>query len=519
MAPAAHAAPSGSALARSVARASAAQRTADFPAPQKKRDLWIDRLTQLRNGPGVLVAEPVATDAALASFGDGCGRWLHLIVGGQVEFSKTPLWSDLELTRGELGREDLRLTRAELATMAQRASLRLGMTDVALGEIRGTPKRVTLTYQWWSVATGKKRGAPLAITGSEAAVVAGLPKLAKQLCAAVGLASAHVPARVAESAADLGALGSWPRVPGEGEAGAVLPALTAFVRQTAPGAVAGKQPVPVLAVFLSMIYCGALRDVPRMTTFGKVLTQALPGNTQAYGEIVGRAARSGHATVAILPAKAVQEQLAHHRDNYLLYGAQHYLQALGGDKEQARSSMELAVRCSASNPIAWANLGKWIYWQANQVRRGRFLGKMTAEERQFCGQLYLERLPVTLREAELDTHYWASWVAVSEAAAFVGYEKMADYGMGRALALAPHRYEALAWGLQLYQPKWLDDRAKLEKVAHAAAVAAKSWNTPMRRGMAKNIYCAGLPDLVEPLLTAQERVEWRQALAMRQKRR
>jgi hypothetical protein len=90
----------------------------------------------------------------------------------------------------------------------------------------------------------------------------------------------------------------------------------------------------------------------------RILTQALPGNTQVYGELVGRAARSGQATVAMLPAKAIQEQLAHHRDNYLLHGAQHYLQGLGGDKDQARRSMELAVRCSASNPIAWANLSK-----------------------------------------------------------------------------------------------------------------------------------------------------------------
>src|SRR5205807_8581268 len=130
-----------------------ATRSGTSPARQKKVGLWIDRLTPVMSGPGVLVAEPVAAGGRdeLANFGAGCGRWLHLIIGGQGEFGKTPLWSDNEITWTGLGRNDLRLTRADLATLSKRPSLSLGITYLALGEIRRTANSVTLTYQWWSV--------------------------------------------------------------------------------------------------------------------------------------------------------------------------------------------------------------------------------------------------------------------------------------------------------------------------------------------------------------------------------
>jgi hypothetical protein len=253
----------------------------------------------------------------LANFGAGCGRWLHLIIGGQGEFGKTPLWSDFVTTQTGLGRKDLRLTRADLATLSTRPSLSFAITHLALGEIRKTAGSVTLTYQWWSLRTRKPSGAPVAVKGTEAVVVAQLPKLAARLCSALGIRDPHVPRGVAESVEDLRALGSCPRVPGQGGQRAALPHFAALDGRFAPpdgrfapAGGANKQPLPVLAAFLNMISEGSLRHVPHVTATGDALTQALPDNALVYAEYLRWVARSCRATGSALPADAIKLQLA-----------------------------------------------------------------------------------------------------------------------------------------------------------------------------------------------------------------
>jgi hypothetical protein len=183
--------------------------------PARKASAWTDRLTQFDNGPGVLICDPapVEADAAAADFGAGCGRWLHLLIGGQGELGKTPRWSEQEITRAALSRGDLRLTTADLRKLAQRAGISLGITHVALGEISGSTSECSLSYQIWSVPGQKPVGAPLTLRGSAAEVVAQLPMATRGLCGALGITAPRIPEAVGESAEELQFLGSIPRVP------------------------------------------------------------------------------------------------------------------------------------------------------------------------------------------------------------------------------------------------------------------------------------------------------------------
>lgn len=63
---------------------------------QQEAGVWAQTSLQttlkpVPSGNGLIVFEPIATDAALADFGAGCGRWLHLMVAGQSALGKTPL--------------------------------------------------------------------------------------------------------------------------------------------------------------------------------------------------------------------------------------------------------------------------------------------------------------------------------------------------------------------------------------------------------------------------------------------
>lgn len=89
----------------------------------------LQSLPPLDSGPGIAVCEPTVQKSALrlANFGAGCGRWLHLHVGGQGEFGKTPLWGSMDDARRDMNRPDLRFAKADALQLAQK----LGATHVA----------------------------------------------------------------------------------------------------------------------------------------------------------------------------------------------------------------------------------------------------------------------------------------------------------------------------------------------------------------------------------------------------
>ena len=151
-------------------------------------------LKPVNSGEGLIVCEPVPSPAmtALGAFGNGCGRWLHLTLGGQGELGQTPHWGAIEDARREMGRKDVRLAPGQIAILARK----FGVTRVATGRLDGNAKQCVLSYQLWSVPGGQAIGAPVAISGTPDQIVAGLPGLARRLAAQLGLKSLRVPARL-----------------------------------------------------------------------------------------------------------------------------------------------------------------------------------------------------------------------------------------------------------------------------------------------------------------------------------
>jgi hypothetical protein len=332
------------------------------PAAPKKEKRWTDALKQYDNGAGLLVCDPapLQADAAAAEFGAGCGRWLHLVVAGHGELGKTPFWSDQEITRKALSRSDLRLTKADLAKMAQRAGISLGITHVALGEISGSVADCTLTYQIWSVPGQKEVGAPLTLRGSAAKVMAGLPMVAMGLCGAVGISKPRIPVEVRESAEELQFLGSIPRVPAVQDPKMPAAQLQEIAARLSSGGDQSKSSPPGLAAFLSMIYHAASGEPSEAAVLAKELARAMPENVLVGAECASLAYELKLPSTVDFPAPWIKQGLERFPNNFALRTAQCRLQLLGDRKTEARKNAEHAVRCATHNPEAWSFLAGLI---------------------------------------------------------------------------------------------------------------------------------------------------------------
>ena len=126
---------------------------------------------------------------------------------------------------------------------------------------------------------------------------------------------------------------------------------------------------------------------------------------------------------------------------------------------------------------------------------------------------YAEEVPVVLHAVQLNPRSVTGWLKVSTAAAFASDDELADAAYGKALALDPGYLPAYRWGLELYQPKWLNDEQKLAWVVRKASEAGNQWNFASRleiacktNVIADQIRQTHLAELAQPLLrTDQER--------------
>ncbi len=398
------------------------------------------------SGPGVVVCEPVAQNARaqIAAFGAGCGRWLHLAVGGHGEFGKTPLWGAVDDARLAMGKPDLRFAPQDAARLARK----LGITHAATGRISGDATRCTLTYQLWQVPSRKPVGAPLTATGARQQVVARLPELARQMAARLG-AAPRVPATVGADAAQLSLLGQVP-----------WKARKAFALPTSQ-----ERPLRLLATRLPLAGVLLMRswtldpDDPLWDSTLKSLFAQAGDNTLVIGDVSRKAVRS-----LALYYSGVLRQRKRFPNNYLLATA---VASWHGNREERalqRKAAEQAIRCSPRNPLAWQELGGAISAEAQDLRRGRYISRMTAAELSFVGRLYPQALQAAAQATRLDPEDGAAWLQVCKAAAFNGMSELADAAFQKALRLSPNDADVLAWGLQLYRPKWQGDRNKLVKL-------------------------------------------------------
>jgi tetratricopeptide (TPR) repeat protein len=444
----------------------------------------VERLRSVKSGPGILIAEPVAkqADAAVADFGAGCARWLHMVVGGHGELGATPLWESVDRARRELGRADARFTLDDATQLTHM----IGVSHVALGTISGSESHATLTYQLYWIPDrfpmGRPRlpvGKPITLTDSEDQIVAGLPGMARKLATLLldtpipaelmkkkplpdgaknllqpGKRLPRIPASVGLSARELQTLGRSPMRPVPGlsqESGQLLSNL------------APKSPLAGL-----MLLCaGLFNDVPRLTPVIGSLLQQAPDNVLIVGEIGYKM-----GIPASLPdlRAALDRNLHNYPDNYQLALCDRWRHLADKNVNRERAAAEQMVRCAISNPEAWLLLGMTISREGDSIRHSRFYSALKPEEGEFLNRLYPQWLTAAYTAARLDRQFGKAWLQVATAACFANKYDLADAAFWKAVKLdKENRNEVWWWGMEMYQPKWLDDDRKLQKVARLAA--------------------------------------------------
>lgn len=398
---------------------------------------------------GLVVCEPMApaSDADLGRFGDGCGRWLHLMAAGQPELGRTPLWHGLARTQQELGGGNLRLSLLDARELARI----LGATHVAVGHIGGTASRYALTYQVYRVPEGKAVGAPLTVSGTPEQVLTRLPGLARALAGRVGVAAPRVPPAVALSPADVRFLGGLPLPPGAAIADADAERLCAL---------APREPLATL------FYLGCARpqgETERLKTARLLLAQ-LPENALAWAA-VGWADGYG-----LTPARALLARNSRRfPQNSLFALCDVWLDRETYDPKAEVAAAERVTRAAPRSPAAWLTLAYTLGDIAQNMRKGRFAGHISPAEWAYLGRIYPQWLAATARAVALDPQFGAAWERLAAAATFAGDSRRADAAFWKALRLDPNHAEVYGWGLQMYQPKWGGAPATLAKVARLAA--------------------------------------------------
>jgi len=423
---------------------------AEAAPPQAPQYVPVEKLRPLTGSPGVVVCEPVAdrADAATAAFGAGCGRWLHLTVGGQAELGQTPLLSSIARAQAELGRSDLRLTPAE----ADKLYGILGITHVAVGRVSGSAARCTLTYQLYAVPGYRAVGPAVQAGGTSAQVLVQLPRMARLLATGLGIAQPRVPVAVAAKPADVALLGTLPWFPGDAATQVQVGQLRSL---------AARLPLAGVLLFSAATPGSSYAQDSHQT---QTLLAQEPDNPLVWS-LIARGA----------PGQLVsrQAQLARNLQkfprSYLFAATQAWFQRSLGHHGPEMQWAERTAQYAPHNPEAWLTLG-WTVDQAGEaLRKGRVASEITPQEWAFLRSVYPQWLAAVSRSARLDPLYGLAWERVATAATFAGNMPLADHAFWQSIKLQPDEPEAYSWGLQMYQPKWSDAPDKLHKTAELLA--------------------------------------------------
>jgi tetratricopeptide (TPR) repeat protein len=429
--------------------------TAPVEPPPDPNDPDIARLTPLPNLDGILVCEPVAdgADAATSDFGAGVARWLHLVVGGQPQLGRQVAWVGPERVRTEMGRADLRLSKDDAA----RAAKMVGVRVVAVGTVSGTPDAAVLRYQLYNAPAMTARGKELTARGSIDEVAAALPGLASSMAHTLGVTGDLTLPASKPRAADLSAVA---RFPWQCKAALTEAQLTEIE------ALSKRLPVAGIAAFESVTW----QDGDETEALAKRLLAQAPGNVLVLSEIGRRASDQ------LQPAAAsVKSLIARYPKNYLLTRLKPRVTA-AATWADAAATARTAVRLSPDNPDAWGALSDALSNEADSVRNAQVWASMTPAEGARVQNLYPQAVAAAIRAVRIDPLYAGQWSGLASAASFNSDETTAERALVTALKLQPVNYAANWWALQMYQPKWFDDPAKL--AAAAKFTARQKFDSP-----------------------------------------
>lgn len=458
-----------------------------------------DAIKPLDSGPGIVICDPVVTRGAGSSspeFGAGCGRWLQLIVGGHGELGKTPQWSSCDAAVAEFPTHNqyLQLTPEQVPALHRI----VGVTHAATGNVSGDEKNCTLSFQIWQVPSATALGTPFTATGTYAEILTALPEMAAGMAKALGVASPRIPDRVGESVEELTSMG-FPRVPDEHTGGAMSAFHKLAMRLNSPtGAAASGR--PTLAAFMYLMYAGALTDGADVESLAGGLARALPENAHVFGEMAWQAYRSRNARVDKLPAAALRKNLKRYPNNAMFNAADAYFHRMGSRYQPAQAAAMRTVRCAPDDPSSWRILHNSIFQEASGIRRSRFIGQMTEQEQAAITRIYEAALPPALKAAEMNPKDPLAWLDVSQNAAFLSETDLANVAFWKAFELDPRNHHTFSWGLQFFQPKWFDDREKLEKLAKLTPEAAARWAPVDRLNAAIQIHLNVSPEIAQQVV-------------------
>ena len=432
--------------------------------PSAPQYVPVEKLKPVAGSVGVMVCEPVAepADVATASFGTGCGRWLHLTVGGQAELGQTPMLSSIPRAQTEMGRTNLRLTPTE----ADRLCSILGITHAAVGRISGSAARCMLTYQIYALPGHRAVGPPVRAVGTSAQVLAQLPQMARALAARLGVAKPRVPATIAAAPADMALLGSLPWFPAD----AAAPAQVSRLR-----VLAARLPLAGVVLFGTATPGSSEAQDARQT---QMLLSQTPDNPLVWGT-VGRG-----APAQLVPRQAqLTADLRKFPHCYLFAATQAWLQRSLGHHGLEMQWAERTAQYAPRNPEAWLTLGSTVAQAGEELRKGRVASEITPREWAFLGAVYPQWLAAVSRSARLDPLYGLAWERVAPAATFAGSMRLADDAFWRSIKLQPDEPAAYSWGLQMYQPKWTDAPDAPGKLHRTAELLATTHFSTLARGL------------------------------------
>jgi tetratricopeptide (TPR) repeat protein len=423
--------PGGSGTAAPAGRAAetAADLVARLPPPPAESDV------RRPDTPGVVVfdlsASPEERDLAV-----GASRWLQLAVGGRPSCGQTPQLFTLRRLAREQQPEGLAVEPGVAHSLARR----VGATHAVTGSLRRDGPRYEVVLQ--AAAVGEQQGARLVAAGTEAELPAVLTRLAGDLLAHLRVTERPPPAPPAAVLRDVGAAWWGPWRPDR-------------ARRLRLSRAAPRWSIAALA---------DLADTgPDDLTAARVAVLAKGAGAEplVLGEV-------GYWDAGSLPP-GLPTLVKQHPGNLALAHCQVW--RLRNRRQYAAElpAVRAALRCAPANPDIWLTLAQTVGDEAERLRRGRTVGQISEAEWATLRPLYADWLRAAGHAVRLDPQHAGAWVRVARAATFEGHPIAAD-ALWLSLDLDPRDVGAYEWGLQMFQPKWLDDAAALERVAQQAAL-------------------------------------------------
>jgi tetratricopeptide (TPR) repeat protein len=409
------------------------------------------------SGPGLVVCEPVLVgrstpDASAANFAAGCGRWLHVTAAGLPQFGKTPSWFAFDYALREMGKSDGRLNSKEVAQLAKITAV----SHVAVGELEEDGGGSTLTIHLWKMLEKKEIGAPMVLRGTRAQLAAGLPGVAKTLVTRLKGDASRLRTKIYVSASDLEIIGAVPR-----QTEFPLDAASAEKLKT----LAVHSPVAGMEYLAHLSAVGSATGASNaaLENTARAMRIQSPQNTLVLAQIASLAPR------VWVQSQVGQSLAMPFPNNYLLAYSETVQRSFLGNRAAQKQAAQRAIAASPRSAWAWLQLETVLANEVRDVRRGRYINRMTAAERRFVSAMYPQMSQASLQAIRCDPLNAEAWNRLSYSEAAGGDDALAEAAFWKSISLTARTDDTYDWGLELFQAKWQGDIHKLGRVARIIA--------------------------------------------------